>query len=384
MRRTPRVILLIESSRGAGRALLCGVAKYAHTHGPWSFYWEPGGLEPAWPQVESLDADGIIMRDVEKLDEVLALGIPAVVVGHRATAISGMVNLVSDCAAIARIAAEHLLHCGFKNFAYCGFANSLLEQTWWSRSRGEHFAGHIVKAGFKSPPVHIFSASSHEREALAQWLKSLPKPVGVLACNDDCGAQIMEACKLARLAVPDDVGIIGVDNDEVVCGLADPPMSSVVVHFEKAGYQAAEVLNRLMHKSQRIPPRILISASHVVTRRSTDSVAIDDPHLARSLRYVRSHAREAMSVNDVAKAVGISRRALERLFRKEMGFSILDEIRRARTAEVARLLLETKLSIRQIADSLGFQDAQHFARYFRANKKMSPSRYRKTFSDRQS
>jgi LacI family transcriptional regulator len=386
MARTPKVILLIESSRGSGRALLCGIAKYAHSHGPWSFYWEPGGLEPALPLVESFDADGIILRDVDKLDAVLSLGIPAVVVGHRATAISGTVNAVSDCATIARIAAEHLLNCGFKNFAYCGFANTALEQTWWSRLRNEHFNERIAMAGFKSPANYILSTRSQvwqdERRALAQWLASLPKPLGVMACNDDCGAQVMEACKLAGLTVPDAVGIVGVDNDEVICGLADPPMSSVVVHFEKAGYEAAEVLNRLMHRSKKVPSKIVISASHVVTRRSTDSVAIEDPHLAKSLRFVRDHAREAIGVDDVAKSVGISRRALERLFRRQMGFSILDEIRRARNGEIARLLLETQLSIRQIADAMGFEDVQHFARYFRATKKMSPSDYRKTFAGR--
>ena len=201
-----------------------------------------------------------------------------------------------------------------------------------------------------------------------------------MACNDDCGVQVMEACKLAGLAVPDAVGIVGVDNDEVVCGLADPPMSSVVVHFEKAGYEAAEVLNRLMHRSKKVPSKLVISASHVVTRRSTDSVAIENPHLARSLHFIRDHVREAVNVDDVAKSVGISRRALERLFRQEMGFSILDEIRRARNGEIARLLLETQLSIRQIADSMGFEDVQHFARYFRAAKNLNPSDYRKTFT----
>jgi LacI family transcriptional regulator len=155
-----------------------------------------------------------------------------------------------------------------------------------------------------------------------------------------------------------------------------------MVHFEKAGYRAAEVLNRMMRRSKGIPPKIVIPASHVVIRRSTDSVAIENPHLSRSLRFIRDHSRKAIVVNDVAKAAGISRRALERLFRREMGFSILDEIHRARADGIARLLLETQLSIRQIADSLGFEDSQHFARYFRAAKKTSPSAYRRTFASR--
>jgi LacI family transcriptional regulator len=386
MSRTPKVILLIESSRGSGRALLCGITKYAHDHGPWSFYWKPGGLETVWPRLGVLDADGIIMRDAGKLDEVLALGIPAVVVGHRAKGISGIVNAVSDCESIARMAAEHLLGCGFKNFAFCGLAKNSFEQTWWSQLREDHFKQLVVKAGFKSPPRCILAPESQswqaDRRALSKWLASLPKPLGVMACNDDCGLQVMEACKLSGLSVPDAVGIVGVDNDEVICGLTDPPMSSVMVHFEKAGYRAAEVLNRMMRRSKGIPPKIVIPASHVVIRRSTDSVAIENPHLSRSLRFIRDHSRKAIVVNDVAKAAGISRRALERLFRREMGFSILDEIHRARADGIARLLLETQLSIRQIADSLGFEDSQHFARYFRAAKKTSPSAYRRTFASR--
>lgn len=116
--RIPKVVLLVESSRASGRALLKGVADYAHYHGPWSFYWEPGGLQSAWPTLQNSDADGIIMRDVDKLDEVLALGIPAVVVGHKRKELPGIVNVVTDSSTIGQMGAEHLLQCGFNHFAY--------------------------------------------------------------------------------------------------------------------------------------------------------------------------------------------------------------------------------------------------------------------------
>ena len=137
----PRVLLLVESSRGSGRSLLRGIAHYAHHHGPWSFYWEPGGLEKAWPKLKTLDLDGIILRDVDKLEEVVAFGIPAVVIGHGRAEVSCLLNVVTDSERIGRMAAEHLLACGFKKFAYCGCRASLEENATWSELRRQCFTG---------------------------------------------------------------------------------------------------------------------------------------------------------------------------------------------------------------------------------------------------
>ena len=376
----PKVILLVESSRGSGRALLKGIANYAHHHGPWSFYWEPGGLEKAWPALREMEADGIILRDVKKVDEALASGLPAVVIGHRQSEIPGLVNVVTDSEGIGRMGAEHLLHCGFKHFAFCGYAEAALEGTVWSEVRCEFFSARIRQAGFKPPPHFALSNSEEnwprERRSLAQWLESLPKPLGLMACNDDCAQQVMEGCKLAELRVPDTVGVIGADNDEVVCSLTDPPLSSVAIDFERAGYDAARALDRLMRHLKSVPARITAAAPHVVTRRSTDFVAMDEPHLAHALRFIRDHARSGVSVDDVARAAGLSRRALEKRFRSLLGRSILGEIHRVRTDHIARLLLETDLPVATIAEMLGFAETHHFARYFRAAKQMSPLRYR--------
>ena len=380
--RIPRIILLVESSRASGRALLRGIAEYAHHHGPWSFYWEPGGLERVWPALRTMEADGIILRDVKKVGEVLASKLPAVVIGHRQSEIPGLVNVVTDSEAIGRMGAEHLLECGFKNFAFCGYSENPLEHTAWSEVRGEFFGDRICQAGFEKPPQYSLSNTEEdwpkERRALADWLESLPKPVGLMACNDDCGQQVMEACKLAGLMVPDEIGVIGADNDEVICGLTDPPLSSVVINFERAGYDAARALDRLIGGATRVPPRITAAAPHIVTRRSTDFVATNDIYLSRALQFVRDRARVGVSVNEVARAAGLSRRALEKRFRSLMGRSILEEIRRVRTDHIARMLLETDLPVAGIAETMGFSDAHHVARYFRAAKLMSPLRYRAT------
>lgn len=363
--------------------MLNGVADYAHYHGPWSFYWEPGGLESAWPVLKSLDADGIIMRDVDRLQEVLSLDIPTVVIGHKRKEVSGVVNVVTDSMQIGHMGAEHLIQCGFKNFAFVSISNQPKETVSWAQLREESFVRRIHELGFETHTYLLPRTTGRnwvrERNALATWLKSLPKPVGLMACNDDCGVQVMEACKVAELPVPDQVGVIGADNDEIVCGLSNPAMSSVAINFERAGYEAAEALHQIMQGGKRGGGKINVPATHIATRRSTDIVAVADPALGRALRFIRDHSRRAIGVGDVAKAAGFSRRALERRFRHEIGISILDQIRKARTEQICKMLVETALPVGQIAESLGFEDVQHFARYFRSAREMSPLAYRKSF-----
>ena len=383
MLRVPKVILLIESSRASGRALLRGIADFSRHHGPWSFSWEPAGLEKVQPLLETGEANGIILRDVAGVEEIVAYGLPTVVVGHRQTEFPGVVNVVTDSETIGRMGADHLLSCGFKHFAFCGYERTLLENTTWSEIRKEFFCKRIREAGFENPPQYALSGPgkdwSKEWRLLAHWLKVLPKPVGLMSCNDDCGQRVMEVCKLTGLMVPDQVGLIGADNDEVVCGLTDPPMSSIAINFERAGYEAASALDGLMQQSRIVFPRITAVASHVAARRSTDFVAVEEPHLTKALRLIRDRARSGVTVDEVARSSGLSRRTLEKRFRKLLGRSVLDEIRRVRTDQIAQLLVETDLPVAQIADLLGFADTQHIARYFRAGKHTSPLAYRKAY-----
>jgi LacI family transcriptional regulator len=375
----PKVILKIESSRASGRALLHGIAEYSHQRGPWAFSWEASGLAERWLQTKCSGADGIILRDTTKLREVLSFGLPVVVIGHLQQEIAGAVNVSTDSQAIGRLGAEHLLRCGFRNFAFCGF--TVADGAQWPDIRRKHFANCVEQAGFAAPATFDFSIDRWEKERAAgiQWLASLPKPVGLMACNDDCGQRVMELCKSIGLAVPDEVGVIGADNDEVVCNLMDPPMSSIAVNFERAGYEAAAALDRLMRGDTQVPSCVTAVATHIAARRSTDFVASDNPHLHKALVFIRDHARKPLVVRDVARASGLSRRSLELNFSRFLGRTILQEIRRARTDQIARLLVESDTAVAKIAEILGFPDAQHVARYFRAGKKISPTTYRKTY-----
>ena len=336
-------------------------------------------MDEVFPRLKNLNADGIIMRDAELAQEVMAYGIPLIVVGHYFHKIHGITNIITDSKAIGRMAAEHLLKSGIKHFAYCG-----LDDKPWSVERSESFSAHVVNAGYHANVYKPKSAPStltweKEQNDLVEWLKTLPTPVGLMCCNDDRSQQVLQATKIAGLKVPDEVAIIGVDNDELICDLSDPPLSSVSVNFERAGYEGAAVLDQLMDGNQVDDRDIVIHASHIVSRLSTDITAISDPDVSNAVRYIRRHASDNICVNDVVEVVALSRRVLEKRFRDQLGTTILQEIRRVRTDKIAQMLIETNLSVSQIALSLGFNGNEHISRYFQREKNMSLLKYRKTY-----
>lgn len=373
------VVLPIESSRASGRNLLNGIAKYSRQHGPWIFYWEPGGLDEIFPRLKDLNADGIIMRDSNRLDEILNLGLPVVIVSHHLKMVPELVNIVTKSDQIGRMAAEHLLDCGFRDFAYCGVTDKP-----WSAERCVSFCNRIADAGYITEtyphPAKSKNISwGNEQELMVKWLQSLPKPCGLMTCNDDRSQQVLQACKLANIKVPEEIAIIGVDNDELICELSAPPLSSVSVNFERAGYDGAAALDRMMKGEEVKDRQVSVHASHVVPRMSTDITTIHDFDTAEAARFIRQHVRENLSVDDVVKVTTVSRRVLEKKFREHLGRTIMQEIRRIRTNQIARLLMETDMSIFEIALSFGFQGTEHIARYFQREKGMSLIAYRARF-----
>jgi LacI family transcriptional regulator len=276
------------------------------------------------------------------------------------------------------MAAEHLLDRGFRCFAYLGS-----EDRPWSRERSESFGKRIAVAAFEP---HIFCTNSklrswrsfeREQNRLAEWLKSLPKPVGLMAGNDMRGRHVIEACRIAGLQVPDQVAVIGVDNDELICDLTDPPMSSVALNAQKAGYETAELLDKLMSGEKMSGQNIVVQTTHVVARQSTDILAIEDRIVAEAIRFVRQHSTEAIQVDDAVSHVAMSRRNLELRFHRALGRSIYSEIKRVRTQQIIQMLAETDLSISEIALRLGHPSDKHIARYFKQQTGMNLREYRK-------
>ena len=254
----------------------------------------------------------------------------------------------------------------------------------WSRDRATSFAKYIKEAGYKThfykrPRSKALRSWENEQGRVAEWLRSLPRPIGLMACNDECGQNVIEACKQAGFRVPEEVAVIGVDNDELVCDLSDPPLSSVALNTERAGYEAAELLDKLMHGEEMNDQVIIDQATHIATRQSTDMLSIGDHDVAKAVNYIRRHARQTIRVSDVVAATTTSRRGLQQRFRKVLGRSVHDEIRRVRIQQVMQMLVETNLPVSRIARMLGYTGFEHISRYFRQEMSMSPLTYRKKF-----
>lgn len=405
----PYVILLMYPYAGLDRSMLHGIVRYARIHGPWIFHL--AGEEPGLPlpDVEAVSglpvkafqvgarrrvnlpdlrrwgATGIIGRLQNRQIARLALksGVPVIALDspdeHLAAGqpTADLSTIHTDSHAAGRLAAEDLLKRGFKHFGYCGY-----EGRAWSQARQQGFSQRIEQAGLL---CHVYQPPKHktpllwqrERPRVLAWLRSLPKPVGVMACNDIRGCQVLEATTLGEMAVPDDVAVLGVDDDQLLCELSTPALSSVKFDAEQGGYQAAELLDGLMSGRVTGPRQIVMEPLWVASRRSTDVIAVEDPEVAAALRFIRERARQPIGVNDVVEHVVLSRRAMEIRFQRVLGHSIREEIQRVRLVWVKQLLLETVMPVTQIADATGFGSHSYLSRVFHRETGEPLSAYRR-------
>jgi LacI family transcriptional regulator, galactose operon repressor len=383
----PKVTLLIESSRGYGRGLLRGIVRYAQLHGPWSFYIRPGDFEQTLPEMKLWGGAGIIARVESRpmAEAIAAADVPTVLVGidprliHEVPGLERMSVVSSDCEGAARLAAAHFLERGFEYFGYVGVRG----RTWSSR-RSIAYCEAIRAAGF-TPFVYDPSRIKRERSweyeqpRLARWIEELPKPAALMACDDDRGRGVLEACRLAGVRVPEEVAVIGVDDDQLFCELADPPLSSVALNSEQGGYRTAHLLDQLMHAKISTPQHLIVEPTHVVTRRSSDVKAISGREVGIALSFIHRNRSRHFTVTDVAEVVGTSRRNLEMKFRKAVGRTILAEIQRVRLEHAKRMLRETDLPIPQIAESSGYNSVSYLTQVFRREVGVSPAKYRIRF-----
>lgn len=382
----PRVALLIESSRAYGRGLLLGIAKYVREHGAWSITLQeqslcddiPDWLEKRWR------GDGIITRldNPKMVGLIRRLRLPVVYLRTVPPEFEAPAVMTNNAAA-ARLAFEHLRVRGFRHYAFCGFDGAD-----YSDTRRDHFVQFVTAAGLR---CHVFEGVKHrhnastvtyEREGLrdgervARWIRGLPKPVGVMVCNDMRGQQLLDACRAVGAGVPDQVGVVGVDNDEVLCDLSDPPLSSVEPDMERIGFEGAVLLDQMMAGKKPPLAPIRIDPKGVVARRSTEVLAIEDGHIATVIRFVREHACEGIDVSDLVKVVPLSRSTLERRFVKVIGHSPKDEIMRVRLNRAKQLLADTSLPIEFVAEKVGLEHTEYLSRIFKKKVGLTPSRFR--------
>jgi LacI family transcriptional regulator len=378
-----RVAVLIEASNAYARGLLAGIHRHVREHEPWTvFLPEHGRGAPPLGRLAHWQGDGIVARIetaaiARAVDQLRRARRVPVVDVSAARLIADVPYVETDDQAIARLAAAHFAERGFRRFAFLGD-----DRFRWSTNREAAFAAAVVALGHE---VEVFAprgrrtAASDDDAHVEAWLGGLEKPVALFACYDVRGRQALDACRRAGIAVPDEVAVLGVDDDEVLCELASPPLSSIVPDSIGAGREAAAILDRLMAGGAAGGSEWLLEPLGITTRRSTDVVAIDEPLVAAAMRYIRDHAERGIKAGDVAKALGISRRVLETRFTRRLGHTPHDEITRVQMRLVEGLLRETDLPLATIAARTGFRHPEYLTVAFTRHHGTPPSRWRREF-----
>lgn len=371
-----KVALLIETDRAYGRGILHGISRWVQRHGDWSLYIEPGSLKQALPKLHAWGCDGVIARIATRaIDEAIRrLNLPAVVMSYEAAPHQGRLGTQSQKE--GGLAVEYFLDRGFRNFAFCGHPEQ------FSIERFQGFADRLAREGLR---VHEYRRRwSHrdrwwvgEQEHMAHWLAGLPKPIALFAATDDIGRRVLEACHWQGLHVPDEIAVLGVDNDELLCELCTPPLSSIALNTEKAGFEAAALLDAMMAGLNPSRKMIVVEPLGVVSRQSTDVLAVEDRDVAMAIRYIREHSHEPITVSDILRAIPVSRRSLECRFKRILGRTLHEEVMHARLDRAKQLLATSDMPMPQVAKASGFSSADYMGYVFRKAEGQAPLSFRK-------
>ena len=367
--------------------IMQGVTDYARQHGGWTFSASPAASE-GFPETLAMELQSLrgwrvhgaiaVITSAAQARAARALDFP--VVNLAATLRScGLPSVMVDHEAVGRMAAEHLLECGFRRLAFYG-----IRSAWYGELRRRGFVARCEQAGAKCfvlETKHRRRASQpwrQELERLDRWMKSLPTSVGLLAVNDYCARLVVDECHRLGLSVPDDVAVLGVDNDLTICEFCQPQLSSVSRSGWRVGYEAAAMLDRLMSGEKPPDDNLLVAPDGVVTRRSTDVMAFDDPRMNTLVQYIRDHLDEPFGVERLLRVVAMSRRWLQQRFRRHLHCTPQDYLCKMRIERAAQLLRRNeKMKIAEVAQASGFESDQHFRQVFRRLMGITPREYRR-------
>ena len=378
-RRCPQIALLVDTATDWGRRMIRGVGRYAQEQGGWDIWPEqrcqyaPGRLPPGWI------GEGAIAQVADRTMGRYLAGVPHVVVNVSAACIPGLEfpTVTADLRAAARLAAGHLLDQGFRNFGY--FAPLGLS---YVDIHYHSFVEHLAEACLT---CDLFPASrgkggrpawNRQQANLRRWLRNLPKPAAVVTWTSDRGREVLYACRAEGLLVPEQVAVMGGDEDSLLCETCNPPLSGVALTSERIGYEAAALLDRLLRGEPLPTEPILIAPTRVVVRQSTDTLAITEPDLARAIAFIRMHAATPIRVSDVLREIAVSRTWLERTFQQALGRSPAEEIRRVRLERAKQLLADTDLPVPQVAAASGFTSREYLACAFQRATGLTPREFR--------
>ena len=378
-----RLLFITDFTESFAYALLKGIIRYSSETEQWvvcrmpSEYKKRLGMKGVVTWAKNWGAD-VVIGQFEEDDDVrlfLKNGIVALAQDYKKK-FTTIPNITADYIRTGRMAADLYLHKGFRHFAFFGYKGVC-----WSEERCEGFRGRIEEAGF-GDHFYLYDKQVidnlwyYEAEELRNWLISLPKPVAVMACDDNQGNALIEACNSAGVKIPSDLSLIGVDNDEVICTLSDPTLSSIQVDIEMGGYETARMASRMLKDPSFKGHDIVLQPKKIVHRVSTSAYATTDKEVLRALQYIRQNLCTKLSVSDVLEQVPLSRRLLEVRFKNVLGVSIYQYISQQRIGRFAELLLETNDSIQEIAYKLGEDDAKGICRRFKDLKGCTPTEWR--------
>jgi LacI family transcriptional regulator len=379
--RVQHVAILIETETSWGGRVIRGIAHFAEKHTHWHLLIDPRDHEQRSAIPEGWHGDGIIARISTRTQwqQIREKGLPVVNVDDVFEGLRGVGTVITDEAERARLALEHLAARGFRKFAYFAPPSNR-----YSKNRGEAFIQAVRELDYD---CHEYLPGyragrkigwEEQQRRVSRWLAALPRPIAILAVDAHNARQLAEICHFAGVRIPDEIAILAGDTDELLCEVSTPPLSSISVACERLGHDAAAMLHNMMDGEDPPEEPMLIAPHGVVSRQSTDVLAIDDPAVVRALRYIRQHAHHGIVVEDILREVPISRRSLEIQFKAYLGRSPAEEIRRVRLERGKQLLGSRELSITEIALACGFSNATRFGVAFRKSFGTTPRAFRKT------
>ncbi len=381
-----RMLLHIDYSTEFSRRLLRGLIKYSKENQPWIFfrlpfyYKELYGKEGVVEWAKDWKADAILAKwDHEGTNLLTQLNIPVILQNLKKRS-DFFSNLTGDYYGTGVMAAKFFIQRRFCNFAFYGN-----KEVVWSRERGSGFKDEVEKVGGNFYALETENASSDQWEQthlqLDQWLFSLPKPVALFACDDNFALQVSESCKINNIHIPNEISLLGVDNDELICNLSDPPISSIMLDVEKGGYEAGRLIHQLIKKERTQPFNIIIPPTRIELRPSTEKYNIENPYILKIVNSIVANFSSEISIEALTGMVPLSRRNLEIKFKKEMGTSIYQFILQNRIEYFSQLLVTTERSLFDLALESGFTDSKNISRIFKKIKGYTPLEYRQKFME---
>lgn len=377
-----KILLLTDYSQESERRFLNGFVKYADTQGGCIFY----PMSHLTSQTKDNSMEIIKLAKKFKVDAILGLWhninvaeaknlrIPIFLRTHKKV-YNDFPMLTGHYKEFGAYAADFFIGQNFTNYAFIGMKDII-----WSDSRYEGYSEQI--AATKKVPTHKYYVEDfkNEIESISEWLHSLPKPVALLACNDFMARQVTEVCQLGGIRIPEDISLLGVDNDEFMCNISSPTLSSIKLNFEKHGYEIAKTLFKMVHERKVWPARIAVEAIGVVERMSTKRKVISDPYIREVVDFISRNYTQEINIGKLTSFIPLSRRAIEMKFKKEMHpHTITSYIMKLRLEHFCNLLETTEMPISVAADKSGFIDSSNFSTVFKKHKGLTPSEYRKMY-----